>query len=381
MQLSGSIPKSTDAEPFIARIAESGSAHDNREALLARGDDPVSANGFRCVLRIGKPRTYEIPIPNTLEYLSAGDIVRVNRHAGEIRVLYRRSSPHNVLFFTERCNSRCLMCSQPPRTIDDGYLIDEILEAIPLMSPDTKQLCITGGEPTLLGKQFLEVVEATKQWLPKTSLHVLSNGRLFSLGFAREITAIHHPDLMIGIPLYSDIASKHDFVVQARGAFDETIRGIMNLERCKQKIEVRFVIHKQTFERLPQTARFIARNIPFVDQVALMGLEMMGFTKTNLDALWIDPVEYQLQLREAARELSYSRVKVLIYNHQLCILDKELWQFARRSISDWKNIYMPECQSCALRTDCGGFFASAPVRYSSHIRAFRETTEEALSSR
>jgi His-Xaa-Ser system radical SAM maturase HxsC len=381
MHLSGSIPKSTDAEPFIARIAESSSTHDTREALLARDDDPVSANGFRCVLRIGKPRTDEIPVPNTLEYLSAGDIVRVNRHAGEIHVLYRRSSLHNVLFFTERCNSRCLMCSQPPRAVDDSYLVEEILEAIPLMSPDTADLCITGGEPTLLGEKFLEVVEATKRWLPKTSLHVLSNGRLFSLNFAREIAAIHHPDLMIGIPLYSDVASKHDFVVQARGAFDETIRGIMNLERCKQKIELRFVIHKQTFERLPQAARFIARNIPFVDQVALMGLEMMGFTKTNLDALWIDPVEYQPQLREAARELSFSHVKVMIYNHQLCILDKELWQFARRSISDWKNIYMPECQSCALRADCGGFFASAPVRYSSHITAFRETTEEALSSR
>jgi len=106
---------------------------------------------------------------------------------------------------------------------------------------------------------------------------------------------------MIGIPLYSDVASKHDFVVQAEGAFDETVRGIMNLERCDQRVEIRVVIHKQTFERLPQTARFIARNIPFVAQVALMGLEMMGFTKTNLDALWIDPADYQSQLSRGSQ--------------------------------------------------------------------------------
>jgi len=330
MQLSGSIPKSVGDEPFIARIAESGSARDAREALLTRGNDPILADGFRCVLRIGHARADEIPVPNDLEYLSAGDIVRINRHAGEIRVLYRRRSAHNVFFFTERCNSRCLMCSQPPRAVDDGYLIEEILEAIPLMSPGTKEICITGGEPTLLGNRFLDVIEATKRWLPKTSLHVLSNGRLFSLDFARDIAAIHHPDLMIGIPLYSDIASKHDFIVQARGAFDQAIRGIMNLERCKQKVEIRFVIHKQTFERLPQTARFIARNLPFVDQVALMGLEITGFTKTNLDALWIDPVDYQPQLREAVRELNDSHLKVMIYNHQLCILERELWPFALR---------------------------------------------------
>lgn len=370
MHLSGRIPKSPDAEPFVVRIAEPGSIYDDREALLVDGDDPVSANGYKCVLRIGKAKADEITIPNDLEYLSAGDIVRVNRQAGEIRVLYRRSSPHNVLFFTERCNSRCLMCSQPPRAVDDGYLIEEILEAIPLMSPDTKELCITGGEPTLLGEKFLQVIEATKLWLPNTTLHVLSNGRLFSLDFARRISAIHHPDLMIGIPLYSDVASKHDCVVQAKGAFDETLRGIMNLERCGQRVEIRFVIHKQTFARLPQTARFIARNIPFVDQVVLMGLEMMGFTKTNLDALWIDPADYQSQLRAAIRELNESHITVMIYNHQLCVLARELWPFARKSISDWKNIYMPECQPCALRTDCGGFFASASIRYSSHIRPF-----------
>jgi hypothetical protein len=109
--------------------------------------------------------------------------------------------------------------------------------------------------------------------------------------------------------------------------------------------------------------------MPFVDQVALMGLEITGFAKTNLDALWIDPVDYQPQLREAVRELNDSHVKVMIYNLQLCILERELWPFARRSISDWKNIYMPECEPCTLRTDCGGFFGSARLRYSSHIRA------------
>jgi His-Xaa-Ser system radical SAM maturase HxsC len=314
----------------------------------------------------------EISIPKDLEYLSPGDIVRVNRDVGEIRVMYRRNSSHNTLFFTERCNSRCLMCSQPPRAVNDDYLIDDILKAIPLMSSNTLEICITGGEPTLLGERFLDVIEATKRSLPKTALHVLSNGRLFSLEFARQLAAIRHPNLMIGIPLYSDVASKHDFVVQAEGAFDETIRGIMNLERCDQRVEIRVVIHKQTFERLPQTARFIARNIPFVAQVALMGLEMTGFTKTNLDALWIDPADYQSQLCAAVSELMQSSIKIMIYNHQLCVLSKELWPFARKSISDWKNIYMPECTDCYVRENCGGFFASAPLRYSSHIKSVTE---------
>lgn len=365
MDLHARIPATAAAASFIARVAEEPSctAGDN-DALLVRGN-PTRLHA----------RGRDIRFPEALSYLRTGDIVRVDEEFGHIRVLYRRDSPHNVLFFTERCNSRCIMCSQPPRDVDDGCLIDEILEAIPLMSPDTSELCITGGEPTLVGNRLLEVIEATKRHLPKTSLHMLSNGRLFRyLQLARKVAAVGHPDFMIGIPLYSDIASKHDFVVQAKGAFDETLRGIMNLARVGQRIEIRFVIHRQTFGRLADTARFIARNLPFVDQVALMGLEMMGYAKANLEGLWIDPVEYQKELAEAVEELRSAGVAVMIYNHQLCILDRRLWPVARKSISDWKNIYMPECEPCAAKDQCGGFFASAALRYSRHITPLAERT-------
>src|ERR1700674_1949779 len=211
MDLHARIPQTTDAATFVARLTED-TPHD-RDVLLVRGDPTF--------LRVGTTPSRDIQLPETLSYLRAGDIVRVNEGAGHIRVVYRRNSPHNVLFFTERCNSRCLMCSQPPREIEDGYLIDEILEAIPLMSQETPELYITGGEPTLLGDRLLEVIEATKRHLPDTSLHMLSNGRLFRyMRLAQEIAEIRHPNFMIGIPLYSDIASKHDFVVQAKGAFD-----------------------------------------------------------------------------------------------------------------------------------------------------------------
>jgi His-Xaa-Ser system radical SAM maturase HxsC len=376
MQLHARIPIVAGREPFIARLTTQPPMR-TKEARLVRRDVPAEGV-VAVILPPGDDATGAIPLPESLSYLSAGDIVRLNQAAGEIRVLYRRNSRHNVLFFTERCNSRCLMCSQPPREIDDSYLIDDILEAIPLMDSETQELCITGGEPTLLGGRFLEVIEAVKENLPNTSLHILSNGRLFRYAkFAYAAAVIGHADMMIGIPLYSDIACRHDFVVQAHGAFDETIRGIMNLARFGVKIEIRFVIHKQTVDRLPQTARFIARNLPFVNQVALMGLEMTGFTKSNLEALWIDPAEYQPQLAEAVHELRST--KVMIYNHPLCVLNRELWPIARQSISDWKNIYMPECEPCTLKNRCCGFFASATLRYSSSIRPFSESPNCATS--
>jgi hypothetical protein len=102
-----------------------------------------------------------------------------------------------------------------------------------------------------------------------------------------------------------------------------------------------------------------------------MGLELTGFTRSNMDKLWIDPKDYQPQLREAVRLLSEARMFVSIYNHQLCVLDPELAPFNRRSISDWKNEYMPECEGCTRKIECGGFFSSSKLRYSAHIKPFR----------
>jgi hypothetical protein len=107
-----------------------------------------------------------------------------------------------------------------------------------------------------------------------------------------------------------------------------------------------------------------------------MGLENMGYVRMNLDALWIDPAEYQTELCEAVEVLDQNRLAVSIYNHQLCLLDSSLWPFARKSIADWKTEYLECCQNCAVREDCGGLFFSASIKRSPHIRAI---THELLS--
>ncbi len=318
----------------------------------------------------------EVPhylLPETLNHLEDGDIVRLTPSRGELWVMYRRNSLSNAMLVTERCNSWCVMCSQPPKKHDSVSLVDDWLAAIPMMSNETQALGITGGEPTLLGDRFIDLVSACARFLPKTALHVLSNGRMFAyLSLARELAEIRHPDLMIGIPVYSDISWRHEFVVQAPGSFDHTVRGILNLARCKVPVEIRVVIHRHTYARLPQLASYIARNFPFVSHVALMGFEPIGFGKTNLRSLWIDPIDYQVELTEAVTNLAAAGLNVSIYNHQLCVLPKPMWAFARKSISDWKNIFLPECEMCSAQPHCGGFFHSATSAHSSKIRPFTQ---------
>jgi His-Xaa-Ser system radical SAM maturase HxsC len=312
-----------------------------------------------------------ILLPPSFDYLGEGDVLRISPQRRGVRALYRNSVRYNAILLTERCNSYCLMCSQPPKKTNDSWIIDETLRLLRLIDPRASELCFSGGEPTLLGQDLFTILKAAESWLPNTSVHLLSNGRRFAdLDFAVEYASINHHDLMVGIPLYSDLSTQHDFVVQADGAYDETIRGILNLKQAKARVEIRVVIHKQTYERLPQLAEFIARNLLFVDHVALMGLELTGFTKPNLHQLWIDPYDYGRELEAAVMHLARHRMNVSIYNHQLCVLKPTLWQFAKQSISDWKNEYLPECQSCVMRPRCGGFFTSGLSKPSEHIHSF-----------
>ena len=194
------------------------------------------------------------------------------------------------------------------------------------------------------------------------------------MAFAKQYASIEHPDMMVGIPIYSDDSSLHDYIVQADNAFDETLRGVLNLKQLGQKVEIRVVIHQQSVKRLTELAEFLARNLLFVDHVALMGLEMMGFTKANLSELWIDPYEYRDTLSAAVQILSKSGMNVSVYNHQLCLVNPDVVPFYRKSISDWKNDYAPECDGCRRIAECGGFFSSGiKVRYSKNIKPYTES--------
>lgn len=368
---------STEPEPFVVRVSTNANLPASvraTEALLVDSPDALPP-GFRAYfVRRHSGEQMALPdncyaTPSSLDYLAAGDVVRVSPRRGALAVLFRKAAPSNSLLVTERCNHLCTMCSQPPKEADDSYLVDELVQAIPLFDPEAREIGITGGEPTLLGPRLVELLTLLRNYLPKTAAHVLSNGRRFvDDAYVAAIAGVRHPDLMFGIPIYADVSDVHDYVVQSNGAFDETVRGILNLKRAGVRVEIRFVIHRETYERLPAFAEFIARNLVFVDHVALMGLEPIGFAKANAERLWIDPVEYQAELGRAVATLARAGVVVSVYNHQLCVVDRRLWPYARQSISDWKNEYLPQCSECSVRHECGGFFSSAMTMHSTHIQ-------------
>ena len=364
----------------VVGIATTSPAPPDRRAkrIWVGQTPPEDATGYRGIITISDmpdhPEVAAVKKVREIEHINDGDIVVMEPQSGFVRSLYRPADKHNSIFTTERCNSNCLMCSQPPKNRDD---VDDLaarnLELVSLIDPAPPYITITGGEPTLLGDRLLHLISTLALRLPSTEIHMLTNGRRFAWSnFTRDFVTVNHPNLSLGIPLYSDVASVHDFVVQAKDAFDQTIMGLHQLARWGQRVEIRVVLHAKTVERLPELAEFIYRNLTFVEHVALMGLENIGYTPRNMSVLWIDPYDYQDKLHEAVKILRQREMNVSIYNHQLCVLKPELWKYATKSISDWKNMYLPECQTCEIQNDCGGFFQWATKKRSAHIHPVKK---------
>jgi len=111
-------------EPIVARVTRNYLSKEQNQILIAEANLPSSnLKSFDAILtnlsiedsKIDRPSVYSV---QTFQHLVEGDIVVVNTD-GIINTLYRVNSHQNFLLTTERCNSNCLMCSQPPRDKND----------------------------------------------------------------------------------------------------------------------------------------------------------------------------------------------------------------------------------------------------------------------
>ncbi|MDE7407225.1 MAG: His-Xaa-Ser system radical SAM maturase HxsC, partial [Muribaculaceae bacterium] len=142
-------------------------------------------------------------------------------------------------------------------------------------------------------------------------------------------------------------------------AFGETIAGICNLAGAGAVVELRVVIQKMNYMRLGAIADFIIRNLSFVAWTAFMGLEYVGRVAVNEKDVWVEPLDYVVNLADAVTTMAQMGHDVAIYNIPLCLLPDSIHQYACKSISDWKNKYLSECDACRLRTACCGLFATS----------------------
>ncbi len=307
----------------------------------------------------------KIPLINTnrqiyqvsdIHLIKDNDVVLITT-SGKIKILYQNNSEQNTLFFTNKCNQNCLMCSQPSTDYNDfDYFFNLNHKMIPLIPKNCKVLGITGGEPTLVGNRFYKIISQLKEELPNTLIHLLTNGKFFkNIGNVIKIKELNE-NLIFGIPLHSDYYQIHDYVAQSKNSFYDTVQALYNLAKFNQRIEIRIILHKESLSRLYSLSKFIYKNFPFVEHIAFMGLENIGYAHKNIDLLYVGPKDFSMKLQLSVRFLNTMGLNVSIYNIPFCFLPNNLWEFQRNSISDWKKYFFPNCERCIKMKDCSGLF-------------------------
>ena len=270
-------------------------------------------------------------------------------------------SNDNALFVTGQCNNHCLMCCQPPVKKDDiDFFYEKNLRLIDSAPIELPTIGITGGEPTLLGERLFDLIAYIRKRLPNTHIQILSNGRRFADGaYAERLAQVAEGMASVGVPFHSDSPIIHDRIAGAENAYNQTLNGLYNLAANDMDIELRVVLTKQNYQRLPQMARFISKNLAFVSTVAFMAMEDIGYTIKNHDLVWLEPEDYIPELRQAVQYLSQLEFDVSLFNLPLCLLPEVLRPFAKQSISDWKNKFLPLCETCTAKSECCGFFTTS----------------------
>lgn len=287
------------------------------------------------------------------------DVIEVN-NSGHIRLLYQDSSEDNILYITNQCNSNCIMCpdsNTTRKTILENRkaFLDQLVDLLP---SDAVHLTITGGEPTLLKWDFIDILKKCQLKFPQTEFLMLSNGRaLANTAYRNAFLDALPSHFRLAVPLYASTSDIHDTITRAHGSFEQTMTALKVLQH-KVSVEVRIVVMKNTYKRLPEIANYLVSNLPNIKTVSIMGIELLGNAALNREKLWVDFRNTTIYIEDAVHILLAGGIDTRIYNYPLCVLPRSLWSISARSITNYKIRYPEECNGCAVRSLCGGFFFS-----------------------
>lgn len=271
------------------------------------------------------------------------------RENGRNHLLFRIEDKEVTFFVTSKCNHSCIMC--PQKLNIDSELNDLILQrTIENLDYEVlNSICFTGGEP-LLKMNFIEQI--VKNAPERIFITILTNGSIMPTKLILKSSRVK-----LCIPLYAPYDELHNKMTGS-SSFYTVIENLMKISQYKTLIELRFVLTALNCHCLLEFSRFVWRNLPFVQDVAFMGIELTENALKNKNKLWCNPKVYIKELQSAVSYLDDCGITAWIYNLPLCLIDRYYQKFVVKSISAWKVKYLEKCEKCNIKPACGGMFFS-----------------------
>lgn len=306
-------------------------------------------------------KTYKIQNSEWERWCNLNDFDAISvDQSGICYCFYEAGSGETTIVTGLGCNTNCVMCpvSESSRIHAYPATLKELTSQIAYFGTAVEHITITGGEPTLLKQDLLEIIKTAKQQCPSAEILILTNGRTFCVNsYAKEFIENLSAFDRIAIPIHGSTDAKHDAITQSKGFFNQTIRGLQNLAVGKMQLEIRVVVSKLNCVDISNIADIILQ-LPRVTVVYFIGLEMCGNAIKNRDRVWIDYSEAANACEDAIEKIIHAGIDVGLYNFPLCAVKRKYWSLCKDSISDYKIRYKPECATCAVREICNGVFSS-----------------------
>jgi radical SAM protein with 4Fe4S-binding SPASM domain len=305
----------------------------------------------------------------------------------------RPSAPYRMdLALTYRCNNDCPHCYNG-RPRDFSEMTTEQWKGVldQLWALGIPHVVFTGGEPTL------------RQDLPELIAHAEGNGQITGLNSnARRLNDRRYVDRLVEagldhvqITVESHDAQIHDRMVQARGAWKQTIAGLENVLATPLYVMTNTTMLQENSPYLADTLEFLSGlGVPTVglnaliysghgrsvgtglreDQLApLLELARSHTSAHNQKLIWYTPTQY-CNFDPMQLELGVKGCTAALYN--MCVepdggvlpCQSYYYQMGNLLTDSWNSIwnhnlaitlrerrYVPEaCNQCSLLAECGG---------------------------
>jgi MoaA/NifB/PqqE/SkfB family radical SAM enzyme len=266
-----------------------------------------------------------------------------------------------------QCNCDCIFCAVADSRNLPGLSFDRVVEHLTSGAANGfAHLTISGGEPTI--RRDLPQIVSTARRLGFSHIQVQTNARalanrqiterLFEAGVDKFLPSIHGHN-----------ADVHDAIMRAKGAFNQTVRGIANIVALQRtSVSTNTVITKQNYAYLPQLGELLISL--GVKQAQLSYVQAEGNAKNAIRDIGPAMSDAYPFLQETIALCSKAGVKVLVDGIPQCVLSgyhifaRDMRRTPRvAGVTDSNDIVLgrtpdklkaASCTECRFSPKCGG---------------------------
>jgi molybdenum cofactor biosynthesis enzyme MoaA len=181
------------------------------------------------------------------------------------------------------CNNNCIVCEALGAKATRNKTLEEIKKELREAKEDGAiEIKLCGGEPTIRPDIF-DILSYAKG-LGFLSIALYTNGRMFYYpDFAKRVAELVDNFEVI---VFGHNAEIHERATEAPGSFEQTLRGIKNLIKLKQDVQIELMITKDNYKILPQTAEFfVDLGVAIVRMNYIRGAKEENFTIDRKEAM------------------------------------------------------------------------------------------------